>query len=200
VDDILESLQLDPSSVKANMIYGICLCGVAKQKKSVKKIDKGINQLKKAISLCTQKNSRHYEKELRNRVRRAKKLKWFLERELKIEQNSKLFEKLKLEIQKKENDEETKLANLTELKRILLGDIDKSVDKHLIPKEFFCPLTKEIFNDPIVNQYGNSYERDKYMARIWNDKVDLISGKNLSNFDVYTNFNLIDAIDEYLEE
>ena len=67
-----------------------------------------------------------------------------------------------------------------------------------IPNEFFCSLTKEIFNDPVVNQYGNSYERKVYESYVAVNKKDPISNKPIINYDVYTNFNLIEAIDEFL--
>ena len=40
--------------------------------------------------------------------------------------------------------------------------------KDTIPKEYICPLTKEIMVDPLINRYGVSYERTAIIDHITN--------------------------------
>lgn len=72
--------------------------------------------------------------------------------------------------------------------------------KDKIPKAYFCPLTGEMMNVPVVNQYGNSFEMDKYRNYVSFNKKDPINGKAITNFEVYTNFGLIDSIESFLEK
>ena len=82
------------------------------------------------------------------------------------------------------------------LHQILNPDVTMSQEK--IPKEFICPLGGQMLNVPIVNQHGISYEEDLYRSYIALNKKDPLTGKPIVNFEVYTNFSLIDAIDEFL--
>lgn len=45
-------------------------------------------------------------------------------------------------------------------------DPEYTMNKERIPKEFICPLTEQMFNVPVVNQYGNSYEEEKYRSYV----------------------------------
>ena len=59
-----------------------------------------------------------------------------------------------------------------------------------IPNEFFCPISKEIMNDPVVNEKGFSYERTHIADHYKKNRTDPKTGDELTTIDFYTNFNL----------
>ena len=98
IEDAKACIKLDKSFIKAYMIYGICLCEIAKRDASSEQINKAIELIKKSISLCSSKNSRHFEAVLRKRVRRARKLKFLLEEQNGSQnmQNQRLYEEVEV--------------------------------------------------------------------------------------------------------
>ena len=73
-----------------------------------------------------------------------------------------------------------------------------TMSKDRIPREFICPLTEQMINVPVVNQYGNSYEEEKYRSYVALHNKDPLTGKAIVNSNLYTNYSLIDAIDDFL--
>lgn len=55
-------------------------------------------------------------------------------------------------------------------------------------------------NDPVINEFGFSYERDKYVPYIAHKKKDPKTGQEIKSGILYTNITLQKAIDHFLEE
>jgi hypothetical protein len=66
-----------------------------------------------------------------------------------------------------------------------------------LPNEFVCPLTKEIFYDPVMTCDGNSFERKA--IELWLEKRDVspINGEKLSATNLLPNFALKQLIRDY---
>jgi len=83
--------------------------------------------------------------------------------------------------------------------RTLIQLFNKQNTQEDVPNEFFCPLSREIMNDPIINEFGHSYERGFYNKSVQQTTVDPITKKKVV-YPPYTNYALRDAIDDYIKK
>ena len=111
-----------------------------------------------------------------------------------LEENQQIYDNLMRKINSTKEEISERQKEL--IKEIL--DPKRIMTKDKIPEEFYCPLTKEMLNVPVVNQYGHSYEEAKYRAYIKVSKNDPVTGKEVKNFELYVNYGLIDAIEDFL--
>ena len=75
-----------------------------------------------------------------------------------------------------------------------------------IPHYFICPLTEvrlahqTLFVDPVVNEFGYSYERKQYTSYVASKQKDPTTGSAITKNVMYDNISLRAGIEEFLEE
>ena len=52
---------------------------------------------------------------------------------------------------------------------------------HNVASEMHCPLTKELFVDPVLTTAGNTYERKAIVAWFTDHETDPVSGEALES-------------------
>lgn len=139
---------------------------------------------------------RQFEPKMRQCVRRAQKLRYLIEFEQEMQENKIIFR----EILKKLDSTDLEVSQRQVEIMNQIFDPNYTMSKERIPAEFICPLTEQMLNVPVVNQYGNSYEEEKYRSYVALHNKDPVSGKPIVNGNLYTNFSLIDAIDDFLQK
>lgn len=97
-----------------------------------------------------------------------------------------------------QTDQAKATRNFEKLKEILQPH--KSFKKSDIPEYFICPLTQSLMVEPIINEYGHSYEKKSYISHAASKKSDPISGLVLEKNIMYDNISIKAAIEHYLEE
>ncbi len=68
------------------------------------------------------------------------------------------------------------------------------------PKDFLCPISVVIMNDPVVSEYGISYDRSSITKWFLNSDKDPSTGKKVSTKQLFPNIYLRSKIKEYLEK
>lgn len=69
-----------------------------------------------------------------------------------------------------------------------------------IPEYFFCPLTKQMMVQPVINEYGNTYEKKNYITVTAVKKQDPQTGQPLVQNVMYDNLAVKASIEYYLEK
>lgn len=59
-----------------------------------------------------------------------------------------------------------------------------------IPKDFLCPITEEIFINPVMIDDGNTYEKDAIEVWLKNHNTSPTTNSTLSSKDVMPNLTL----------
>lgn len=76
----------------------------------------------------------------------------------------------------------------------------KSTFKDTIPSEFFCPITTEIFFDPVMTCDGQTYEKSAIEEWLKNHDKSPITGVVLSNKKLIPNFVMKKLINSFYEQ
>ena len=130
-------------------------------------------------------------------IRKAKKLKYLMKLKDQEVKNTSLLARVQAEFSKVK-DQATARVHYERLQSILLPKlVHKKSD---IPAYYFCPLTTQLLVDPVINEYGNTYEKKAYVSYTAANKKDPLTGKELDKNIMYDNIAVRAAIDHYLEE
>ena len=81
LDDSQNAIELDENNIKAHFILGISLCELSRETRDSKKLETSIKRMTKALSLCSSQDKRNLENSIRTSILRAKKLKFYYQRE-----------------------------------------------------------------------------------------------------------------------
>lgn len=195
--DAQDSVHCDNSNLKAHLLLGQSLCMIAKDSGEINKISTALDRMRKAKALCSSQQVRSFEYEIEVSIRRALKLKWMMETEVLVQQRKALIDRVEAQLEGKSDPAEAKI-HVDRLKTILIPVTNHK--KSDIPEYFFCPLTKEMMVQPIINEYGNTYEKKKYIDVTGIKKQDPNSGQPLIQNVMYDNLAVKAAIDYYLEK
>ena len=68
-----------------------------------------------------------------------------------------------------------------------------------IEKEFICPITQKIMDEPVITPYGTTYEKSAIIDWINKNQIDYKTENFLSEDMLVTNYILKVAIKEYKE-
>ena len=79
----------------------------------------------------------------------------------------------------------------------LLDYCAKSNSQISHPELYLCPLTKELFDNPVITPEGNSYERHAILQHLKNHSTDPVSNSQLAEGDLVTNKALLSAVFQY---
>ncbi|CAD8084977.1 unnamed protein product [Paramecium sonneborni] len=193
-NDATEALELDEKNIKAHMIAGQSICMLAKERQESSKIDTGIQRILKARTLCAGQKKIEYEKDIDDKINKAKKLKWFIQYEEEKIKNQEIVQQLQ-ELVK--ND-----VKLTQQeKQITLAQINKYITnekpKLEIPEFLQCHITNKLLIDPYTTETGYSYEKS-VLFKINPLTQDPFTKKPINPQIIYPNINLKQAASEFL--
>lgn len=86
-------------------------------------------------------------------------------------------------------------SNLTQVSQRLKVRISESVERSLqIPNEFLCPLTREVFKDPVITKDGHTYERKAIAMWFANHDTSPMTNMRLNDKSLTPNISLRNSI------
>ena len=65
---------------------------------------------------------------------------------------------------------------------------------------YCCPLTQQIYNNPVVTKFGHTYEKEIIMKHLKTKNIDPLTNQKLTVNDLFPNRNMKDIINSYLEK
>ena len=74
---------------------------------------------------------------------------------------------------------------------------NKGVD---IPNDFLCPITQEIFINPVMIDDGNTYEKDAIEEWLKSHNTSPLTGSELSSKDTMANNTLQRLIEQFIKD
>ena len=151
--DANEAAELNDQYVKAFLAIGEALVEIGKNDVGTcAQIDKGIQRMRKAYSLCTGQKQRELEGYIQKQILKAQKIKFYKQSEIDVDEKAGLLFEIKRLVG--ENEEQDTVARF---QRFLDDDkSDRAID---VPDFLKCPISDEIFEDPVVIESGHTYER-----------------------------------------
>ncbi len=110
------------------------------------------------------------------------------------EENDTILRKIKTQKSLK-----TKIIDNTYDKNYIRVNSITEVDDKEREKEFICPITKKIMEEPVITPYGTSYEKSAIVDWISKNKTDFVTKNTLNENMLVTNYILKVAIKNYKE-
>ena len=95
LQDAAMAIELDDLYIKAFIVLGEAFVEVGKNEPGVVKIDKGIQKLRRAYSLCTGQDVRRFEQDIQRQILKAQKIRWYKINELETDEKAFLIHDLK---------------------------------------------------------------------------------------------------------
>ena len=189
------ALELKDTNVKAHLLCGQVLLCMAKEELSVDLADQGLKRMTRALTLCPSQKLQNYQKELDLYLLRGKKLKWFIQQVKRKAERDNLLERIKLaESRNKSTPETIKTANFLKLQQYLADP------KQELPDYFTCPLTHQLFIDPVLLPSGQSYDRVALTAFFQtNGYLDPASSAVVDPKLLFPNTTLKKAVSDFLD-
>ena len=89
-----------------------------------------------------------------------------------------------------------KIQNNLNVIEVLQSALDKFMD--MVPKEFICPITSDIMNDPVIAEDGNTYERAAIVQWFEDHNTSPLTNVVLESKKVILNRALKSLIDSYI--
>ena len=111
-----------------------------------------------------------------------------------IEENKSFFQKLKAH-----NSLKTKIIDITNDKNYISANSLNDHNNIEISKEFICPITQKIMEEPVITPYGTNYEKSAIIDWIKRYNIDFKTENFLSEDMLVSNHILKIAIKEYKE-
>lgn len=65
------------------------------------------------------------------------------------------------------------------------------------PQHLVCPITLNLFEEPVSTKYGHTYEREALLQHLENHSRDPLTQQPLASTDVFPNFSIRQAVEEY---
>ena len=198
LQDAQRAVEEDLTNIKAHFLLGTSLCEMAKKSKNVQQVDTALVRLRKAIGLCSSQNVRQLENALNIRVLRAQKLKWYLEKERYESELAEAEQSFRGRVAADTTlSEEQRQQLLTDWSSLLNNRYEV---KGVIPSYLCCPLSGQLFSDPVLLSSGNSFERATAAVRLQGSCCDPLTGDALATRAVAPNLNLRQAVAHFLAE
>ncbi|CAD8121653.1 unnamed protein product [Paramecium sonneborni] len=195
--DAITAIELDDKNIKAHLLCGQILAERGKSADNTQDIEMAITRLTKSRTLCAGQKKEYYEDELSKYIYRAKKLLWYKNQEINNKNKRVAIENYKLFLHSRQN------LNGEERKKELEGFINSignpdQKQVYDIPSYLICKITLELMENPVVNDAGQTYERDMLIEAIKkNGPSDPTTRQPISkNF--YPNLNVKQATQDFL--
>ena len=80
-----------------------------------------------------------------------------------------------------------------------LNEIDNKEKEVQKEKEFICPITQKIMEEPVITPYGTTYEKSAIIDWMAKNKTDFMTKKALNENMLVNNYMLKVAIKNYKE-
>ena len=109
-------------------------------------------------------------------------------------QDNLIFQKLKLQ-----NSYKLTIIDDTNKKKYIRANSMTVNNNDKIEKEFICPITQKIMDEPVITPYGTTYEKSAIIDWINKNQIDYKTENFLSEDMLVTNYILKLAIKEYKE-
>ena len=109
-------------------------------------------------------------------------------------QDNLIFQKLKLQ-----NSYKLTIIDDTNNKKYIRANSMTVNNNDKIEKEFICPITQKIMDEPVITPYGTTYEKSAIIDWINKNQIDYKTENFLSEDMLVTNYILKVAIKEYKE-
>ncbi|KAL4427065.1 hypothetical protein ABPG74_021172 [Tetrahymena malaccensis] len=197
--DAQKAIELDNNNIKAHLISGQTLAQIGKNEKGIKNINKAIQDMTKALTLCAGQNKQVFEKDLNKYILRAKKLLYFKNIEIEQENINKEIQGLKAMLNQQSLNQKQASQIIQKAEECYQKSAKKA--KNEVPDHLCCPITMNLFEDPVVTQYGFSYERQALLEHFkLNGDIDPIARKPINrNIPLISNLSLKKVVSEYLQ-
>ncbi|EAR83214.3 U-box protein (macronuclear) [Tetrahymena thermophila SB210] len=197
--DAQKAIELDNNNIKAHLISGQILAQMGKSEKGIKQINKAIQDMTKALTLCAGQNKQVFEKDLNKYILRAKKLLYFKNIEIEQENIKKEIDYLKTLLNQQNMNQ--KQANEIIQKAEECYQKNAKKIKNEVPDHLCCPITMNLYEDPVITQYGFSYERQALLEHFkLNGDIDPIARKPINrNIPLISNLSLKKVVSEFLQ-
>lgn len=193
--DCETALELKDTNVKAHLLCGQVLLCLAKEALSLDLADQGLKRMTRALTLCPSQKLQSYQKELDLYLLRGRKLKWFIQQVNRQTERERLLERVRIaEEGNKGTAESVKTANFLQLQKYLEDP------KTELPDYFVCPLSHQLFLDPVLLPSGQSYDRSALLAYFQtNGCFDPASSDPVDPKLLFPNTTLKKAVNDYLD-
>ena len=67
-----------------------------------------------------------------------------------------------------------------------------------VPREFYCPITGDLMNEPVLGKDGHSYEKSEIFQWLSTNKTSPLTRRPLTTDDLVDNLPLKRSIEEHL--
>ena len=82
-EDSTKAIELDDTQIKAYLTNGEALVEIGKHDEiGVKRIDRGIQRIEKALMMCFYQKKREFQKDIEVQLKKAKKIRWYKMQEM----------------------------------------------------------------------------------------------------------------------
>ena len=200
-EDLEKCLRLDEDNVKATYHLGVCMCMLPEDVED--NYIKGGDMLEKALFLA-----REFDESQVDLVWRSLAKSKYMEHCEKAKERKITYERLEETLKNPGfvplNEEDARVL------RERISDAKEKDERKQAPDAFCCPLSLEIYREPVVSPSGNSYERsaiEQYIKQQYEKygrekKVadPLQPGCSISLESLHPNIALRNAVREYLKE
>ncbi|CAD8105657.1 unnamed protein product [Paramecium primaurelia] len=195
--DAIHAIELDDKNIKAHLLCGQVLAERGKKADTTQEIETAIIRLTKARTLCAGQKKEYYEDELSKYIYRAKKLLWYKNQELNNKNKRLAIENYKTYLnQRQDLSPELKQKELEGFINSI-GNPDQK-QEYDIPSYLICKITLELMENPVVNDAGQTYERDMLIEALnKNGPSDPTTRQPISKR-FYPNLNVKQATQDFL--
>lgn len=122
---------------------------------NTKLLETAIQRLTKAYTLCGKSKKKEMEKEIEDQIKRAKKIKFLIERQIYNKEASEKYQECKNVIKNdKKLSENERLKLQADLDELFIFDYQELSE---IPSVFICSLSTKIMTNPYITIYGNTF-------------------------------------------
>ena len=171
-------------------------------------IDKGIECLRRGLSLCTGANLRKFEPEIQAQILKANKIRFYKNEELQKQEKAQLLYQLEGSLKETQNPDVQRMyerfADYLGNEECQCepqqkgGDASKSKVRE-IPDYLRCPISDDLMEDPVLIESGNTYERSMIEQHFkTNGYFDPVSRQNVNPDFIYPNRNLKKASEDFV--
>ena len=198
IEDAQYVIEIDENTIKAHSIIGKCLCEIGRKKKDLKKINTAIKRYTKALSLCCSQKKNFFERKICDRIKRVKKLRFFVEKFFYENEAREKYDELRGKIENDETiSEKEKNEYLKDLEKFFKFDYEETKE---IPNEFICPISDKLMLKPFITKFGNTYEESFIKDFVFKNKKDFLEDKVLGVNEIYPNLNMRHAVEDFVEK
>lgn len=143
--------------------------------------------IKMAYEYCTNQDKRGFHGDIKHVYLTCRKIKWFKEQEVKEEKNTKLLAYL------------DKINAPEDMKATVEKVVESTQVEREVPDHFVCPITYQLYTDPVILSSGQTYERKPIMKYLHDHNGnDPLTNEKVGK-DIIDNIMLRQSIEDFVE-